>query len=75
MDLLGCDLAMAHAKDRAPDGAFATAGHGVIDFRHFVGRLRASGFDGALVTHGLPAAEAKATAAFLAGILAEAGRT
>ena len=72
VDLLGCDLAMAHAKDRAPDGAFATVGHGVIDFRHFVGRLRASGFDGALVTHGLSAAEAKATAAFLADILAEA---
>ena len=35
-------------------------------------RLRAAGFDGALVTHGLPAAEAKATAAFLADILAEA---
>jgi sugar phosphate isomerase/epimerase len=73
VDLLGSDVVMAHAKDRAPDGGFVTAGRGVIDFRHFVGRLRASGFDGALVTHGLPAAEAKATAAFLAGILAEAG--
>ena len=38
-------------------------------------RLLLADVDGALVTHGLPAAEAKATAAFLAGILAEAGRT
>lgn len=73
IDSLGDVLAMAHAKDRSPAGGFATAGQGVIDFGHFVGRLRAAGFNGPLVTHGLTAGEARSTAAFLAGVLAEAG--
>jgi sugar phosphate isomerase/epimerase len=73
VDLLGPDLAMAHAKDRAPDGGFAAAGRGVIDFRHFARRLRSAGFDGPLVTHGLSAAEAPATAAFLASVIEDAG--
>jgi sugar phosphate isomerase/epimerase len=73
VDRLGDAIAMAHAKDRTPDGGFATAGKGVVDFRHFVGRLRSAGFDGPLVTHGLSAGEAPETAAFLAAILAEAG--
>lgn len=65
VDLLADRIAMAHAKDRAPDGGFATAGKGIVDFSHFIGRLRAAGFDGPLVTHGLAAAEAAETAAFL----------
>ncbi len=73
VDLLGADIAMAHAKDRAQDGSFTTAGKGVIDFGHFVQRLHGAGFDGPLITHGLAAAEAPATAAFLADVLAEAG--
>lgn len=70
VDLLADRIAMAHAKDRAPDGGFATAGKGVIDFPHFAGRLRAAGFDGPLVTHGLSAAEAPGVAAYLRGLLA-----
>lgn len=70
--LLGDRIAMAHAKDRSPDGGFATAGKGVVDFPHFVGRLRAAGFDGPLVTHGLSAAEAPGVASFLRGLLAGA---
>ena len=58
IDLLADRIVMAHAKDRNPDGSFATAGKGVIDFAHFIARLRAAGFDGDLVTHGLAAAEA-----------------
>lgn len=69
VDILGPDIAMAHAKDRAADGHFTAAGKGVIDFRHFVGRLRAAGFDGPLVTHGLAPAEAPAVAAFLRDVL------
>ncbi len=56
---------MAHAKDRDPEGGFATAGQGVVDFPCFVDRLRHAGFDGDLVTHGLTAAEAPGVAAFL----------
>jgi sugar phosphate isomerase/epimerase len=69
-DLLGPDIAMAHAKDRSPDGGFAAAGRGVVDFPHFVAALRAAGFDGPLVAHGLAAADASGVAAFLSGLLA-----
>ena len=68
--LLGPALAMAHAKDRTAGGSFTAAGQGVIDFPHFVASLRAAGFAGPLVTHGLAAAEAPAVARFLADLLA-----
>jgi sugar phosphate isomerase/epimerase len=70
VDLLADRIAMAHAKDRTADGGFATAGRGVVDFPHYLARLRAAGFDGPLVTHGLAADEAPAVAAFLRGALA-----
>jgi sugar phosphate isomerase/epimerase len=66
IDLLADRIAMAHAKDRDPSGGFVAAGKGVVDFPHFIGRLRAAGFDGDLVTHGLTAEEAPGVAAFLA---------
>lgn len=69
-DLLADRIAMAHAKDRAPDGSFVAAGEGVIDFAHFTACLRAAGFDGDLVTHGLTAEESPAVARFLAGVIA-----
>jgi sugar phosphate isomerase/epimerase len=61
-------VAMAHAKDRFADGRFATAGRGVVDFIDFVARLKATGFDGPLVTHGLSAQEAPGVARFLKGL-------
>ena len=66
VDLLADRITMAHAKDRDPQGGFATAGQGVVDFPHFLSCLRAAGFDGDLVTHGLSQAEAPGVAAFLA---------
>jgi len=60
---------MAHAKDRHGDARFATAGQGIVDFPDFVARLKAVGFGGALVTHGLSADEAPEVAAFLRGLL------
>jgi sugar phosphate isomerase/epimerase len=72
VDLLADRIAMAHAKDRGPDGSFVAAGSGVIDFGHFTGRLRAAGFDGPLVTHGLSEADAPQVAAFLKRVLASA---
>ena len=62
-------IALAHAKDRHADGRFATAGQGVVDFPDFIARLRAVGFDGPLVTHGLSASEAPGVAAFLKGLI------
>jgi sugar phosphate isomerase/epimerase len=66
VDLLADRLVMAHAKDRDAQGRFVTAGQGVVDFPHFVARLRAAGFHGDLVAHGLTADEALGVAAFLA---------
>ena len=70
VDLLADRIVMAHAKDRDATGGFAAAGRGVVDFPHFLGRLRAAGFAGDLVTHGLAATEAPYVAAFLAQTLA-----
>ena len=69
VDLLGNDLAMAHAKDRRADGRFTFPGDGVVDFPDFVALLRGAGFQGPLVTHGLSAAEAPGVAQFLRGLL------
>ncbi len=65
VETAGDAIAMAHAKDRDAAGAFVTAGTGVVDFPDFIARLRAVGFDGPLVTHGLAAGEAPGVAAFL----------
>lgn len=65
VDLLADHVVMAHAKDRNSDGSFATAGKGVLDYGHYLGRLRAIDFQGSLVTHGLSANEAPGVAAFL----------
>lgn len=62
-------IAMAHAKDRHGDGRFATSGQGIVDFPDFIARLKASGFGGSLVTHGLSADEAPGVAVFLRGLL------
>jgi sugar phosphate isomerase/epimerase len=69
IDLLAPDIVMAHAKDRAPDGAFATAGKGVLDYPHYIACLRAAGFYGDLVAHGLSADEAPSVARFLRSLL------
>ena len=65
VDVAGDAVVMAHAKDRAPDGSFVTAGRGVVDFADFFERLRGTGFDGPVVTHGLTAEEAPGVAATL----------
>jgi sugar phosphate isomerase/epimerase len=72
LELLGDKIALAHAKDRMPDGGFATAGRGVIDWGHYLRGLKATGFDGALVTHGLAEAEAMQTRRFLQDALRDA---
>ncbi|MBB5751578.1 sugar phosphate isomerase/epimerase family protein [Prosthecomicrobium pneumaticum] len=69
VDALGPHIALAHAKDRAADGAFVTAGTGVVDFPDLIARLGAAGFDGPLVTHGLSAEEAPGVASFLRGLV------
>lgn len=58
-------LVMAHAKDRMADGSFTTAGKGVLDYAHYLQALSDCGFEGPLVTHGLPAEDAPRVAKFL----------
>ncbi len=69
VDLLADRIVMAHAKDRAPDGGFVAAGQGVVNFPDFIARLRAAGFDGDLVAHGLTTAEAPGVARYLSRIM------
>jgi sugar phosphate isomerase/epimerase len=67
--LLKDRIEITHAKDRNADGSFATAGKGVIDYVHYISVLRRSGFDGALVAHGLSHDEAEGVFQFLRSIM------
>jgi sugar phosphate isomerase/epimerase len=75
LDLLAEHIVMGHAKDRWADGRFATAGQGVLDYPHYLKALKASGFSGPLITHGLAASEAAPVAEFLRGVAQAAGWT
>jgi sugar phosphate isomerase/epimerase len=75
IDLLADRIVMVHAKDRTAAGGFTTAGQGVLDYAYFLSRLKAAGFDGPLVTHGLSAGEAPGVAQFLRRTLDEVGIT
>lgn len=65
--LLGDAIGMAHAKDLTRDGAAGNvaAGTGLLDYAYYIDLLRQCGFDGALVLHGLSAAQAPGCVAFL----------
>jgi sugar phosphate isomerase/epimerase/pimeloyl-ACP methyl ester carboxylesterase len=66
-DLLGRDIGLAHAKDFHDGAAFThvAAGRGMLDWPRLLRLLRAAGFDGALILHGLAEAEVKTSLAFL----------
>jgi sugar phosphate isomerase/epimerase len=57
LDLLAPELVLAHAKDIRVDGTVVPAGRGALDYRAYVAGLRAAGFDGPLVLHGLAEGE------------------
>lgn len=65
VDLLVADVALAHAKDRAADGTVVPAGTGIVDFPRLIGQLRAAGFNGAVILHGLDEAALPAAVAHL----------
>jgi sugar phosphate isomerase/epimerase len=52
-DLIGKDIALAHAKDLDHDGAAGgrAAGRGLLDYPFFLRGLQRSGFDGAIILH------------------------
>jgi sugar phosphate isomerase/epimerase len=63
-DLLGADLGIAHAKDRAADGNTCALGRGIVDFDAFFGLLESAGFTGPVIMHGFEEADAAESAAF-----------
>lgn len=66
-DLLGHDIALAHAKDLDHDGdaGHLPAGKGVLDYVYYLALLKQSSFDGAIILHGLSEAEVDECAAFV----------
>jgi sugar phosphate isomerase/epimerase len=70
-DLLGADLAIAHAKDRAAHGETCALGRGVVDFGAYFGLLQSVGFTGPVIMHGFEEAEAAESATFARAKLRE----
>jgi sugar phosphate isomerase/epimerase len=71
--LLGDDIVIAHAKDLSRDGEAGdvAAGKGLLDYDYYLSRLRAAGFDGPLILHGLEEVEVAECVAFLRGKLGD----
>lgn len=65
--LVGKDIALAHAKDLDHDGdaGHKAAGEGLLDYDLYMRLLRASGFQGALLLHGLSKAQVPGCVAFV----------
>lgn len=70
--LLGGDIALAHAKDLDRDGeaGHLAAGTGLLDYDRYVALLRASGYAGPVILHGLAEDQVEGCVAFLGGKLA-----
>jgi sugar phosphate isomerase/epimerase len=73
--LLGKDIMLAHAKDldRDGDAGHKAAGQGKLDYDRYLGLLRACGFKGPLLLHGLSEAQVPGCVAFLREKLARVG--
>jgi sugar phosphate isomerase/epimerase len=72
-ELLGDDLALAHAKDLDSDGEAGTlpAGRGLLDYDLYLTLLKKVGFDGPLILHGLKEPDVPACVKFLRAKLDE----
>jgi sugar phosphate isomerase/epimerase len=66
-ELLGRDIAIAHAKDLSRDGeaGHEAAGTGVLDYDHYIALLRRYGFTGPLILHNLTEAQVPGCVQFL----------
>jgi sugar phosphate isomerase/epimerase len=69
-ELLGSDIALAHAKDLDRDGeaGHVAAGRGKLDYRYYMELLSRSGYDGAIILHALKPAEAMDRLAFVRSV-------
>ncbi|MFO1141637.1 MAG: sugar phosphate isomerase/epimerase [Amaricoccus sp.] len=70
MELLGPDVALAHAKDIDASGKVVAPGRGAVDLPAFVAALAAARFDGALIAHGFEAADTGAAGRTMAALCA-----
>ncbi len=68
-DLLANDIVIAHAKDRDAEGNFVAAGHGMLDYAHYIHKLKAMNFTGPLILHGLSEAEVSGCVNFVKNFL------
>jgi sugar phosphate isomerase/epimerase len=66
-ELLGSEIALAHAKDLERDGeaGHVAAGRGLLDYPYYLELMKKSGFDGAIILHALKPNEAKDRLAFV----------
>ena len=64
-ELLGPEIALAHAKDRAADGTIVPAGTGMIGWHYFLRGLKSTGFSGPMIAHGISPEDAPDVADFL----------
>jgi sugar phosphate isomerase/epimerase len=69
-DLLGEDLAAAHAKEFCADGQLGKValGRGVVDFPLYVNLLRGAGYQGSLLMHGFPETAIQESLDYLGGV-------
>jgi sugar phosphate isomerase/epimerase len=70
-DLLGQDLAIAHAKDLQGDDHTCALGRGIVDFQTFFGLLQSVGFHGPVIMHGFEESEAPESTRFARAKLRE----
>lgn len=66
-DLLGPDIAMAHAKELSAEGHAGSlaVGEGILDWEYYLGLLQRGRFAGPLILHGFEEKDAAASVKFL----------
>ena len=67
-DLLGGEIALAHAKDLNAQGKVTAAGKGVLDFGLYLNLLQQTGYRGPVILHSLAEAEVEGSVAYLRGL-------
>ena len=74
-ELIGKDIAMAHAKDviRDGDAGDLPAGHGKLDYDRYLSLLHKYGFKGPIILHSLSEAQVPGCVKFLREKLAKVG--
>ncbi|MCA1595606.1 MAG: sugar phosphate isomerase/epimerase [Chloroflexi bacterium] len=75
-DLLGSDIALAHAKDldRDGDAGHLAAGTGLLDYDTYLSRLQAAGYDGAFILHSLEESQVPGSVSFISEKLDQLNR-